>query len=155
MRNERPTFSGVANASQRNILAVTYNNRKFADGAAFMQGTAKFLLPWLLLGLSLCNCAKTILPDPARASQSYIGHPVSELISRFGPPKASVGLGGGKMTFQWDQSVLGQSLAATQGAECQFDTIIAIARPMHPRAAPSEVQAWTVEAWRFGGADCV
>jgi hypothetical protein len=59
------------------------------------------------------------------------------------------------MTFQWDQSVLGQSLAVTQDAECRLDTIIAIARPMHPRAAPSEVQAWTVEGRRFGGADCV
>ncbi len=59
------------------------------------------------------------------------------------------------MVFQWDQSVLGQPLGATQDTECRIDAIIAIARPMHPHAAPSEVQAWTVEAWRFGGADCV
>jgi hypothetical protein len=44
-------------------------------------------------------------------------------------------------------------LANRVGAE--LDTIIAIARPMHPRAASSELKAWTVEGWRFGGADCV
>ncbi len=94
--------------------------------------------------------------DPAKSSlQTYIGHSVSEAISRFGPPKASFGMGGGKMAFQWDQSVLGQSLAATQDGECRLDTIIAIARSTHSHAAPSEFQAWTVEGWRFGGADCV
>jgi hypothetical protein len=109
-----------------------------------------------LLALSLCNCARTIGADPARASlQTYVGHPVSELIARFGPAKASFSLGGDKMVFQWDQSVLGQSLAVTRDPECQLDTIIAIARPMHPRAASSELKAWTVEGWRFGGADCV
>jgi hypothetical protein len=111
----------------------------------------------LILALSLCNCARTIgVADPARASlQIYVGHPVSELISRFGPPKASVDMGGGKMAFQWNQSVLGQSLASTQEAECRLDTIIAIARSTHSHTAPSEFQAWTVEGWRFGGPDCV
>jgi hypothetical protein len=116
---------------------------------------AKYLL-LCLLGLSLCNCARTILADPAKSSlQAYVGHPVSEVISRFGPPKASFSVGGGKMAFQWDQSVLGQSLAATPDAECRLDTIIAIARSAHSHPAPSELQAWTVEGWRFGGADCV
>ena len=80
---------------------------------------------------------------------------VSELIARFGPAKASFSLGGDKMAFQWDQSVLGQSLAFTEHPGCRLDTIIAIARPMHPRAASSEFQAWSVEGWRFSGADCV
>jgi hypothetical protein len=83
--------------------------------------------------LHLCNCARTSLPDPARANlDGYIGHPMSELILRFGPPKVSFGVGGGKMAFQWDQSVLGQSWATAspehQG-ECRLDAIIAIARP--------------------------
>jgi hypothetical protein len=108
------------------------------------------------IGLLLGSCTGTILTDPARSSlQTYIGHSVSELVSRFGPPKASVGVGGGKMAFQWDQSVLGQSLTATQNATCRLDTIIAIARPMRAGATPSELQAWTVEGWRFGGAECV
>jgi hypothetical protein len=117
--------------------------------------TARHLL-LCFIGLWLGNCAGTILTDPARSSlQTYIGHPVSELVSRFGPPKASVGIGGGKMAFQWDQSVLGQSLAATQNAECRLDTIIAIARPTRAGAAPSELQAWNIEGWKFGGAECV
>ena len=112
---------------------------------------------WLcILALPLCNCAGTIGGDPARSSlQTYVGHPVSELIVRFGPAKASFNLGGDKMAFQWDQSVLGQSLTLPSAPGCQLDTIIAIARPIHPHAGPSEFQAWSVEAWRFGGADCV
>jgi hypothetical protein len=97
----------------------------------------KYLL-LCLLGLPLCSCTATILPDPAKSSlQMYIGHPVSELVSRFGPPKVSVAVGGGKMAFQWDHSVLGQSTVARHDAACQLDTVIAIARPMHARAAPS------------------
>jgi hypothetical protein len=43
-----------------------------------------------LAGLTLCNCARTILPDPARATlDGYIERPVSEVILRFGPPKVS------------------------------------------------------------------
>jgi hypothetical protein len=118
--------------------------------------TNKKNLVLYLLALSLCNCGRAIGADPARAFlQAYVGRLVSELVSRFGPPKVSFGMGGGKMAFQWDQSVLGQSLAVTQDPECRLDTIIAIARPMHPSAAPSELQAWTVEGWRFGGAACV
>jgi hypothetical protein len=116
---------------------------------------AKYLLLGLL-GLSLCNCAGTIGADPARSLlQTYVGHPVSELIARFGRAKASFSLGGDKMAFQWDQSVLGQSSALPRNPGCRLDTIIAIARPMHPHAAPSEFQAWSVEGWQFGGADCV
>jgi hypothetical protein len=58
------------------------------------------------------------------------------------------------MAFQWDQSVLGQSWATAlqehQG-ECRLDAIIAIVRPARSRAAPSDLQAWTVEAWRLSG----
>ena len=109
-----------------------------------------------LFGLSLCNCAGTIGVDPARSSlQTYVGHPVSELIARFGPAKASINLGGDKMAFQWDRSVLGQSLTVPRNPGCRLDTIIAIARQMHPRAAPSDFQAWSVEGWQFGGPDCV
>jgi hypothetical protein len=116
---------------------------------------AKYLL-FSLLGLSLCNCAGMIGADPARSSlQTYVGHPISEVIARFGPAKASVSLGGDKMAFQWDQSVLGQFLAVERNPGCRLDTIIAIARPMHPRAAPSDFQAWSIEGWRFSGADCV
>jgi hypothetical protein len=131
-----------------------------------MKAQATQIAYWLkklgmlcLAGLMLCNCARTIFPDPARATlDGHIGHPVSEVILRFGPPKVSFGVGGGKMAFQWDQSVLGQSWATAsqehQG-ECRLDAIIAIARPARPRAAPSDLQAWTVEAWRFSGAECV
>jgi len=109
-----------------------------------------------LFGLSLCNCAGTIGADPARSSlQTYVGHPVSELIARFGPAKASINLGGDKMAFQWDRSVLGQSLTVPRDPGCRLDTIIAIARQMHPRGAPSDFQAWSVEGWQFGGPDCV
>jgi hypothetical protein len=93
---------------------------------------------WLLRGPP-----SHVLAEPARTSlQTYVGHSVSELVSRFGLPKGSVGVGGGKMAFQWDRSVLGQSLAAIQDTECRLDTIIAIARPMHPRAAPSSLGRW-------------
>jgi len=116
---------------------------------------AKYLLLGLL-GLSLCNCAGMIGADPARSSLlTCVGHPISEAIARVGPAKASVSLGGDRMAFQWDQSVLGQFLAVQQDPGCRLDTIIAIARPMHLRTAPSEFQAWSIEGWRFSGADCV
>jgi hypothetical protein len=60
------------------------------------------------------------------------------------------------MAFQWNQSVLGQSwptASQEHQGECRLDAIIAIARPARPRAAPSDLQAWTVEAWRFSGAE--
>ena len=55
------------------------------------------------------------------------------------------------MAFQWDRSVLGQSLTVPRDPGCRLDTIIAIARQMHPRGAPSDFQAWSVEGWQFGG----
>ena len=52
---------------------------------ALGESHQQWLKVYLLLALSLCQCARTIGADPARASlQTYVGHPVSELIARFG-----------------------------------------------------------------------
>ena len=112
---------------------------------------AKYLL-LSLLGLSLSNCAGMIGADPARSSlQTYVGHPISEVIARFGPAKASVSLGGDKMAFSGINQCRASFWLSNGTPECRLDTIIAIARPMHPRAAPSEFQAWSIEGWQFSG----
>ena len=60
-----------------------------------MKAQAAQIADWLkklgmlcLAGLTLCNCARTILPDPAKVTlDGYIGHPVSEVSCALGHQK--------------------------------------------------------------------
>ncbi len=99
---------------------------------------------------------------------AYVGHPLSDVALRFGPPTANVDMGGGRMAFQWEHFGVGPALGiatqaqaggqvlylAPQAQQTQCSVSIET-MPTVENASPADLANWIVQGWQYTGSGCV
>jgi hypothetical protein len=117
----------------------------------------KIIAAALCIVLAGCQAArKQQLEDQLN---SYLGHPVSEVALRLGPPDTEFDSGSGKRSFQWEKTgktpgaivPIGGSLivAGPQRRECRI-SVVAAASKSNPGLGD-----WIVERWTYAGNGCL
>jgi len=87
----------------------------------------------------------------AKLLDPYVGHPLSEVAARFGPPSLNIDTGDGLMTFQWDRFGMGQS----GGADCRV-LISALPTYGDPTVTPpTDLANWIIKSWHSYGTGCL
>jgi hypothetical protein len=82
----------------------------------------------VLLALSLTACATY----PGQVDDAYIGHSVSEVVLKLGPPTTRFDAGSGRMAFQW-----------LNYGECSRSATATTTKP-----GSTSLADWTVESWQ-------
>jgi hypothetical protein len=91
----------------------------------------------------------------------YIGHPLSDVAARFGPPGSNFPTAdNGQMTFQWnhfspDQPPAMAAVAAGAPPLPQIDCRMWVsALPTYGDASTAVLSSWIVQSWDSYGSDC-
>jgi hypothetical protein len=103
-----------------------------------------------LIFVAVAGCAAMHADQTAKLFDPYIGHPLSEVADRFGPPTGNYDMGQGLMAFEWDHFGASQS----GPADC---LVLIAALPTYgdPRSTPPTDRAnWIMQSWHPYGKGC-
>jgi hypothetical protein len=112
------------------------------------------------LCVALAGCIEAREQEVAERLNSYIGHPVSEMAIRLGPPASDTDAGDGKHTFVWETG--SQTASATiplagrlvqagpQQQKCRISVVAATSGKVNP-----DLRDWIVQQWEYEGNGCL
>jgi hypothetical protein len=101
------------------------------------------------LALSLAGCFATAAERVRHNLDNMVGHPVSELALKLGPPQYQFAAGQGTMAFQWERQGVHRAHGAVRVEECRL-SVIARSASLSPTLGD-----WIIERWEYTGNACV
>jgi hypothetical protein len=115
------------------------------------------------IAIFLTGCAAVRQKEVIAKFDSYLGRPVSDLALALGPPTTQFDAGGGKMAFQWEHVIQGETAGAATGVGGTM-----IFNPLHPYERECRVSVvaattipnpslgdWIIQHWEYHGNDCI
>ena len=103
-----------------------------------------------LIFVAVASCTGMRAPQTKQLLDPYIGHRLSEVAARFGPPTGNFDMGQGLMAFEWDRFGLDQPGAA----DCR---VMFAALPTYGNTIstpPTDLANWIIQTWQPYGSGC-
>jgi hypothetical protein len=109
-----------------------------------------FLTLLLVLSVAVAGCATMHADQTAKLLDPLVGHRLSEVSDRFGPPTGNYDMGQGFMAFEWEHFGSGPS-----GSGGCLVVISAMPSYGNVESVPAtELDNWIVQSWHPYGTGC-
>jgi hypothetical protein len=106
-------------------------------------------LPPLVACIVVAGCSSMHAKETATLLDPYIGHPLSEIVDRFGPPAVNFAADDGLMSFQWNGFAMNMGMS-----DCRV-LILALPTYGDPMVTPpGDFPNWIIKSWSSYGAGC-
>ena len=109
-----------------------------------------FLTALLVSSLAVAGCATTHADQTAKLLDPLVGHRLSEVTDRVGPPTGNYDMGQGYMAFEWER--FGSSQPGV--TDC---LVVMAAMPAYGNTQstpPTDFANWIVQSWHPYGKGC-
>ncbi len=106
----------------------------------------------LLVCVAVGGCSSMHAGQTATLLDPYIGHPLSDVADRFGPPSSNFATGDGLMEFQWNHFSASQNGGV---ADCR---LLILALPTYGDSMvtpPTDRANWIIKSWSSFGSGCL